>query len=186
MRTDDGFVAIRLSVPVFERLTDGQPLLQGGEQQAAEAELGHLVERLGARLGDHAVLQARLVESHLPERAYQLTSTAEMPKGEKPCFLDEVTPPRTARPLHLLPAPREIRVTAAPSLDGEGAPLAFVLDGQPCRVIHAIGPERIAGAWWEGHDKTRDYFDIEDDASRRLWAFRVVQTGKWYLHGAFE
>ena len=48
-------------------------------------------------------------------------------------------------------------------------------------------PERIAGRWWEGNDKTRDYFDVEtDEDGKRFWIFRVFQTGKWYLHGVFE
>jgi protein ImuB len=52
--------------------------------------------------------------------------------------------------------------------------------------MHCVGPERIAGRWWDGNDKTRDYFDIADPTGNRFWLFRVSQTGKWYLHGTFE
>jgi protein ImuB len=74
----------------------------------------------------------------------------------------------------------------SPSDDAEGRPVAFTHGRDVRRVIHAIGPERIAGPWWEGNDKTRDYFDVEDATGRRFWLFRVRQTGKWYLHGVFE
>ena len=90
------------------------------------------------------------------------------------------------RPLHLLPTPREVRVVVRPSEDRDGAPVAFQCDGQLHRIVHAVGPERIAGAWWTGHDKTRDYFDVEDESGRRWWVFRVLETSKWYVHGNFE
>jgi protein ImuB len=74
----------------------------------------------------------------------------------------------------------------SPSDDREGRPVMFAHEGQARRVAHFVGPERIAGRWWDGHDKTRDYFDVQDEQGRRFWVFRVTQTGKWYLHGVFE
>lgn len=74
----------------------------------------------------------------------------------------------------------------SPSDDAEGQPVAFTFEREVRRVVHAVGPERIAGQWWEGNDKTRDYFDVEETKGRRFWIFRVRQTGKWYLHGMFE
>ncbi len=74
----------------------------------------------------------------------------------------------------------------SPSDDAEGQPAAFTHEGQVRTIVHAVGPERIAGRWWDGHDKTRDYFDVEDASARRFWLFRVRETGRWYLHGGFE
>jgi len=73
-----------------------------------------------------------------------------------------------------------------PSHDRDGAPVSFGYEGQSLRIVHAVGPERISGMWWAGNDKTRDYFDVEDEMGKRWWLFRVVQTFKWYLHGKFE
>jgi protein ImuB len=73
-----------------------------------------------------------------------------------------------------------------PSDDRDGAPISFNVDNETHQIVHAVGPERIAGAWWLGHDKTRDYFDVEDDTGRRWWVFRVLETFKWYLHGSYE
>src|SRR5437763_1801676 len=102
-------------------------------------------------------------------------------------------PPRSAgsetsyaknpRPLHLLQTPIEVRVMVSPSDDREGRPISFMHEGVLHPVAHAVGPERIAGRWWAGHHKTRDYFDTQDSQGRRFWIFRVVQTGKWYVQG---
>ena len=73
----------------------------------------------------------------------------------------------------------------SPSDDREGRPVMFSHEGRVHRAAHCVGPERIAGQWWDGHDKTRDYFDVQDEAGRRFWVFRVAQTGKWYLHGSW-
>jgi protein ImuB len=94
--------------------------------------------------------------------------------------------PYPPRPLHLLPTPAEIRVTAGPSHDGDGVPLTLGQGPHLHRIVHAAGPERISPVWWDGHNKTRDYYSVEDEAGRRFWVFRVAQTGKWYLHGEFE
>ena len=88
--------------------------------------------------------------------------------------------------MHLLSQPREVKAISGPSDHGDGLPLSFTCAGSVHRITHAIGPERIAGAWWEGRDKTRDYFDAQDQTGRRFWLFRVVQTGRWFMHGLFE
>src|SRR5258708_31622093 len=90
------------------------------------------------------------------------------------------------RPLLLLPVPEELRLMVSPSQDAEGMPVSFTHEGTVHAVAHAVGPERIAGCWWDGHDKTRDYFDVEDTTGQRFWIFRVVQTGRWFLHGVNE
>lgn len=48
------------------------------------------------------------------------------------------------------------------------------------------GPERIEAGWWDGHDCRRDYFVVQDDTGRVLWAFHEYkpQPG-WYLQGLF-
>ena len=74
----------------------------------------------------------------------------------------------------------------SPSDDAEGRPIVFRNEREVHQVTHAVGPGRVGGQWWEGHDKTRDYFDVEDSTGRRFWVFRVRQTNRWYLHGKFE
>ena len=90
------------------------------------------------------------------------------------------------RPIRLYEMPLEIRAMVSPSHDRDGRPISFTLGRQVHRLMHAIGPERIGGQWWERHHKTRDYFVVEDEEGRRFWIFRVMQSSRWYLHGEFE
>ena len=86
------------------------------------------------------------------------------------------------RPLQLLPTPIEIGVMVSPSDDRDGRPILFRNGSDVHRLTHAIGPERIAGEWWRGHDRTRDYFDVEDEEGKRFWVFRVNEAHRWFLH----
>ncbi len=92
----------------------------------------------------------------------------------------------TLRPLHLFRRPVEIRAIVSPSHDRDGRPISFTHQAEVHRLLHAVGPERVAGQWWQGHFKTRDYFDVEDESGRRFWIFRVAENGKWFLHVEFE
>jgi protein ImuB len=189
-----GFIGLRLAVPVFERLSEEQIFLLEQEEQRGQEELDRLIERLRIRLGQEALVAVEAVESHVPERAYRVGSgvrvqgSAKKGKGAASSFSEPyaLSPEPSARPLHLLPMPREVRVMVRPSHDRDGAPVAFTMDGETRPIVQAVGPERIGGAWWTGNNKTRDYFDVEDEAGRRWWLFRVLQSSKWYLHGSFE
>ena len=78
-----------------------------------------------------------------------------------------------------------IAAIVSPSHDDDGKPISFTHRGEVYRLIYSDGPERISGMWWEGRNKTRDYFDVEDETGRRFWIFRVIETKRWYLHGIF-
>jgi protein ImuB len=181
---DDGFLSIRLHVPVAERLDPEQIALLGGERYAAEIEFAQLAERLSVRLGEGALARPMLVESHIPERAFSFTwhgppareGTTDSSRAGSPCH---------ERPLQLLPHPLEVHAMVTPSEDRDGRPVQFQLGRELHRLRHAVGPERISGEWWRGHDRTRDYFDVEDEQGRRFWVFRVNETNRWYVHGSF-
>jgi protein ImuB len=179
--SEEGFIAVALSAPVFEPLADAQLSLLDQELQIAGDELARLIEMLSARLGPQAIVQPELVESHLPERSFRRVEPTIDPGGNSAAAT--VLP--LVRPLHLLPRPSPIAAVVRPCDDGVGMPVAFTYHGEVFRLRHADGPERIAGLWWEGGDKTRDYFDVEDETGRRFWLFRVLPTGHWYLHGLF-
>jgi protein ImuB len=196
LEIDEGIAAVGLFVSAASPLGDEQTDLIGGEPQRNAAELDHLLERLRARLGEVAQW-AQLVESHLPERAFRCDQSPAYPCGaaDKQRFGRDQSPACTcgaadkqiaARPLCLLPIPRRVQAIVTPSESRDGQPISFTDDGQVHRLAHVKGPERIAGEWWNGRWKTRDYFDAQDDAGNRYWLFRVVQSGQWYLHGIFE
>jgi protein ImuB len=198
-RVEEGFTLIRLDIPGPQRVEEEQIPLLEHEEHIAETELTHLIERLRARLNWSVVEQAKLVECYVPERAFVAGSTDTLLCKVAPPFkrhkaahgaalLDKPTYPRagSARPLHLLACPMEIAAVVSPCEDREGRPVSFTYLGRVHRLRLAVGPERIGGVWWDGHNKTRDYFDAEDTAGGRFWIFRVRETFKWYLHGYFE
>ncbi|WP_428938042.1 Y-family DNA polymerase [Fontivita pretiosa] len=182
IETDTGFLGIRLVVARSQRISEEQIDLAEDETFAAEAELAHLIERLRIRLGDRVILQPCLVESYVPEKACHAVPALDLVRSRTPgpCYTAAI------RPLHLLNMPEQIGVIVSPSHDCEGRCVCFTWRGRVHRVIHSVGPERIAGQWWQGHHKTRDYFDVEDETGKRYWIFRVTETRKWYVHGEFE
>lgn len=198
----DEFLGMRLLVRVHEPLGDEQVGLLDGENYAGELELDRLIERLCARMGERSVTQVEPVESHVPERAVrrQLARDARSRSGslahrrvKRPgrAAVNQPDPrerhaPTGVRPLCLLPCPLEVPVTVNPYGDQFGRPMQFVQQGgRVHRLTHVAGPERIGGHWWDGRDKTRDYFDVEDEAGRRFWLFRVNETRRWFLHGQY-
>ena len=74
----------------------------------------------------------------------------------------------------------------SPSDDCEGFPISFTWQEQVHRLLNTTGPQRISGQWWEGRNRTRDYFDVEDGEGERFWIFRVRETNRWYVHGEYE
>jgi protein ImuB len=206
---DDGFLAIAMHSPLIEPLDAEQIALLGADQYEAQIELASLLERLSVRFGEGILSQAELVESHIPERAFAIGAGRmrihhEAAKNTKQFWSEEnhsrsehdtktkdsscsswLSGSFSPRPLQLLGRPMEIQTVVSPSEDRDGHPILFRRGGQVHRLRHAIGPERIAGQWWRGHDKTRDYFDVEDEAGRRYWLFRVNETARWFVHGVF-
>ncbi len=190
-----GFDIVRLAVTEAEPLDAGQVDLAG--EVASGADLGRLVDRLGARIGAERVTRLLPVDTHIPERAAiarPLASLAAAPAAgialawAAPDELAE-TPPD--RPLRLFARPEPIEVLAEVP---DGPPLRFRWRRVLYHVARAEGPERIAPEWWRPDDQTRltrDYFRVEDGEGRRYWLFREGLYGRetaqpaWRMHGLF-
>ncbi|MEZ5891235.1 MAG: DNA polymerase Y family protein [Xanthobacteraceae bacterium] len=205
-----GYDLVRLSAPVTERYAPAQTSLAAESGAADHAgELGHLVDRLGARFGLRRVTRLVPQDTHIPEFAVatvpahaQLACAAARLRGAaevramavperdaaEPVAQDTLAP---ARPARLFARPERIEA------------IAEVPDGPPVRfrwrrVLHEVtaaeGPERIALEWWRdaaGSALTRDYFRIETRAGMRVWLYREGLYGRetdaprWFLHGLF-
>ena len=63
---------------------------------------------------------------------------------------------------------------------------ANALQGHVAGLRKLMGPERIETGWWRQGLVRRDYYRIETDTGCRLWLFRDLTDGSWYLHGSFE
>jgi protein ImuB len=175
---------------------------------ADQENVGRFVDTVVGRCGRAAVLQAELVASHLPERAFRMvpveqlrsvrdvrrplrSEAAERPRARRsrdaPDLHEPPAVPRpTDRPLQLMHEPQPIHVIA---LAPEGPPAWVSWRGVRTTVVSCVGPERIVSEWWRVEEPgdalggTRDYYTIEDEQGRWLWIYRHRRSGAWYLHG---
>lgn len=199
--TGFGFDMIRLSVPVTAEAGPAQVDLAG--DAVGEADLGRLVDRIGARLGPERVSRIAHGDSHIPERAEVRADVGDpaiktpgrrsgAANPDRPASFDAWTASSDGlidRPLRLFARPEPVEATAAVP---DGPPLHFRWRRALYRVARAEGPERIAPEWWRDADAlTRDYFRVEDASGHRFWLFREGLYGRettaprWYLHGVF-
>jgi protein ImuB len=131
-----------------------------------------LVERLRARLGEHAVYGVVFVPEHRPEaawrRVHELRLTPATRAGERAGGMRVSEMPR---PVWLLDEPVLLAANLQ-HLCQEGS-------------ILEQGPERIESGWWDGKDVARDYYIARQARGARWWVFQQRQTQCWYLHGMF-
>ncbi|MDQ6434138.1 DNA polymerase Y family protein [Mesorhizobium sp. LHD-90] len=188
-----GFDLVRLSVLVVASLDAAQPDFDGGLSDPA-ADIALFADRVRARLGDGAVRQPYLVESHIPERAVVSEPCTRFSKGSKP--VEKIVPAsrqRVAkdRPIRLFSPPEWVEVTFEAAV---GQPsMRFEWRRASYRVVRSEGPERIAPEWWRDQTDAaaRDYFRVEDEEGRRYWIYRQNSedmpdtSPRWFMQGVF-
>ncbi|MFV1918622.1 DNA polymerase Y family protein [Sphingomonas sp. MJ1 (PH-R8)] len=168
-------------------------------------DLGPLVDQIVNRIGAQRMWRVVPVESDVPERAS--TRVAPLDPADTPAAqlreddVRRLDGREADHPWHLR-WPRPVRVLRRPErLDHVMAelpdqpPRRFTWRGVPHVVVHADGPERIAGEWWRRpaeRDAVRDYFRVEDEHGHRFWLYRSGdglrgETGdlSWWLQGMF-
>jgi protein ImuB len=116
-----------------------------------------------------------------------LTSGARHPLSTPVPDYQLITGP-AVRPLCLKPRPAPIEVV---SVVPDGPPVRFRWQRAEYIIAQSWGPERIDTGWWRGPHVERDYYRVETTTGQRFWLFRQNDTGKnntgkWFLHGAFE
>lgn len=154
-----GFDLVRLVAQSTSRFTEDQASLEAASADR-DGDLAMFADRVRIRLGENAVTQPVLVESHLPERAARAQPFARQstPRrtgtGRSPLRLRE---PQTReagvkaeqklnRPIRLFDHPEQIEITAAEI--PEGPPSHFRWRHVLYRVAASEGPERVAPEWW--------------------------------------
>jgi protein ImuB len=144
-----------------------------------DIQLSELVDRLAGKVGNEAIHRYIPEEHYWPERSYSPAATLhEAPTSSWP--LDK------QRPLHLLPKPERIEVTAPVP---DYPPMLFRHKGKLHMILKADGPERIEQEWWLQQGQHRDYYRVEDEDGKRYWLFRLGhyddKVFQWFLHGYF-
>jgi protein ImuB len=183
-----GFDVVRLAVTEAEPMPDSAPRF--GEE-ASEADLDGLIDRLSVRLGRSRVLRPQVFDAHWPDAAAGFVPAAARQSVQAPAWNPTRRPGEPPdRPLRLFERPEPIEALAEVP---DGPPLRFRWRRALHEVIAAEGPERIAPEWWRSGDPgwSRDYFRAEDAEGRRFWLFREGLYGRetarprWFLHGLF-
>ena len=172
--------------------------LDSGQERGGSEALAALIDRLGARLGEEAVLRPALRDSHLPERAEAWTAAGGEGAADAGVDASQDRP----RPLFLLDPPEPIEAMAELP---DSAPVRFSWRRVSRKVLRAEGPERLSPEWWRAPvarlaepetppeteeekvrrirerseareqgdaGQTRDYYRVEDEDGRRYWLFR--------------
>ena len=181
-----GFESLGLAVTLAEPMHEQQSEFASVINNTQEAERrARLIDHLQQRLGPGSVQQVMPVESHCPERAELVHPAIDA----KPVWPDPDQ--EQLRPLLLLPCAEPVfNVTASVP---DGPPQRFRWRGILHDILHAQGPERIAGEWWRStrFQPTRDYYVVEDKSGHRFWLYREGLFGRettaarWFVHGLF-
>jgi protein ImuB len=125
-------------------------------QQLQQLQL--LLDRLRARLGADQVQGLKLEADHRPEHTWALAPPASTHSDHSSAPAQDSSP---ARPCFLA---TELQRVAPPA-----------------RLLS--GPERIESGWWDRADAARDYYIAQAEDGARLWVFRDLSNGGWYLQG---
>lgn len=180
-----------LTAPLVWRQTE---LFEGGEA-ASRGELARLVDTLSSRLGRKQVLGATLQREAQPELGCRLQPlTGRKPDGDAQATVRKLSsrlsrargePSREdpqRRPTQLFSPPLPIQVTSS----SIACPTRFTWQGTWLEIVQATGPERLESGWWRGPSVRRDYFRVATSQAGWWWIFRDMNTGQWFLHGAFD
>lgn len=173
-----GFEVFLLEATKVEPLTDAQAAMWNAASQN-DRKVTELLDRVTAKIGPGTVNRYLQAQHHWPERSVKKAS----PLWEKPTTAWRTDLPR---PVHLLPVPEAIAVTAVLP---DYPPMLFRHKGTRYTVVKADGPERIEQEWWLSDGLYRDYYVVEDENGSRYWLFRSGpydgDQPKWFLHGYF-
>ncbi|MFN0056223.1 MAG: hypothetical protein ACKV0T_29100 [Planctomycetales bacterium] len=173
-------------------------LFAGSRPRGNPRRLAALVDRLGSRLGEQAVLRPQVAADAQPECAGTFEPIARLAIRKAPSGNADGRRSRSRDPSGGLPdgeagfTPRPLFLKSQPqpivtmSVVPDGPPLRFRWEQEDHVVRASWGPERIETGWWRGPQVRRDYYRVETTTGRRFWLFHERERETWFLHGIFE
>lgn len=174
-----GIELFTIDAPKVEPVLPLQEKIWEGACTLNDIAVAELVDRIENKIGPHRIHRYLPDEHYWPERSYKQAASLE----EQPVTIWQTSRPR---PVHLLPVPEKIDVTAPVP---DYPPLLFRYKTQLHTIKKADGPERIEREWWLEEGQHRDYYVVEDEHGRRYWLFRLGhyddQNYQWFIHGFF-
>lgn len=158
---------ITIEAPVYAlQITTGTTQQRTSEigdlfsKQKSHFTTAQLLSLLSAKLGEHALQQPMLKDTHKPEDTASYVKPTHLPDAQTThCVIPAYS---RFRPSFILQQPQPLKE----------------------KTILLHGPERISTGWWEHRPITRDYYIARSTQGRYYWLFKTPNQD-WFLHGVF-
>ena len=138
--------------------------------------------RIAAIVGEGHVGSPKLLDNHRPDAFHMQkfsVTTAEAPRPE-------ASATQTAFRVFRPPLPAWVQLQ-------ENVPARVAFQGMPGTVVHASGPWRISGDWWNEEPWQQDAWDVEiqfaaesqnTQALYRIYYDHLLE--KWWVRGVYD
>jgi len=144
------------------------------------------IARIAAVVGEGNVGSPRLLDSHRPD-AFCMERFAAAPSETRGASTQtQITAPALALHLYRPPLPARVQLQ-------QHKPVSVTFQGRAGKVLHASGPWRSCGEWWEEKPWQEDAWDLEihffaEPASPR-GLYRFAFDGllnQWFVRGMYD
>jgi impB/mucB/samB family./impB/mucB/samB family C-terminal. len=129
-------------------------------------DLALLEGKLKARLGEQAIFKVSYKDSHIPEQTCEKLSAFTPVDQQLPQIHQHAL-----RPTWLFENPLPVNYQQQ-TLSWRG------------KLQLLTGPERIEGYWWAA-PKARDYYIAAREDGLRVWIYKDLVEGSWFVQGVF-
>ena len=142
--------------------------------------------------GRDSVSSAELVQSHRPERAFQLTPFCPPRKPQRTRKKQGGKRKATKRQQASLPLVMNgmsgaLRLVDPPTPQPVDSDLkSITIEGVQSPVVASFGPTKVDNEWWSSAPVARDYYEVETEDGGRYWVFKRKDDDRYYLHGIFD
>ncbi|MGQ0649613.1 MAG: DinB/UmuC family translesion DNA polymerase, partial [Gemmatimonadaceae bacterium] len=147
--------------------------------------------RLRSTLGTDAIVRPVMRDTHRPERAAVWERVDDAEAVPAPSIHSSIRPSVPPSPAfrQLEPPERADVDTTDDTPDTPTPPRALRWRNHWVRIHRAVGPERLAGDWWDD-TYARDYWRVEDaDHGPDLMVYRDLRDSSgsvWYVQGWYD
>lgn len=175
-------------------VTDRPRAVQGGLFLPAGPDPDKLeltLARIASAVGENNVGSPEVLDSHRPDAFRMQTFCAFAPDSRRSAAaISEKLQPESRHPKFAFRYFRP-QLPAYVALD-EGQPAKVSWKGSTGKVVHASGPWRLSGAWWEENAWQEDAWEVElsfdgkNAASSGVYCIVFdAQQKKWFVRGSY-
>jgi protein ImuB len=191
-------LGVTVSIPATAPLSaeQGDLLIAAWRDQAQQLDAAFA--RVRVAFGAESVVQPAVRDAHRPDQAgawavvtsvEEALERASVRSGREAMRADDASVATLTRALRLLDAPELVELEQA-----DGVPAALWWRGARIGVVHASGPERLSGAWWEAAPYAREYWrcdtagdgDAVPPAGASVLLYHDLAMQSWWLHGWYD